>query len=391
MKQIALLFIISVLINLQGNAQNTFPSSGNAGIGTTSPASQLHLVSNVDHALTLTRSDGTYGFRILRNATEGNVYFQIGNGPNTWETKIKIGEGEGVNTKLLLNPDGGNVGIGTNSPLAKLHIEGRTYIKTDDDNVITFENTDNSWQYIEFKSNGVRKTWMGIDAVNNFRIGKQTGGSIVLEGANVGIGTSTPRSNIETIGAGRFSASATGSSLFIDGAGLDINTNYSNVRLVASSGNGSGYLQTKIDNWGGYFSWVTGSSSGDVEIMRIDATNRNVGIGTTNTGPYKLAVEGTIGARKVKVTQVNPWADYVFNDDYPLMSLKELDNYIHQHKHLPDVPTAAEVEKNGLDLGENQTVLLKKLEELTLYIIDQNKKLERLEKEITELKGKKNK
>src|ERR1035437_2693924 len=74
---------------------------GRIGIGTTSPLSQFHLASDVDHALTISRINGTYGFRIFRNAQEGSIYFQIGNTQNTWETKIKIGEGEGVNTKLI--------------------------------------------------------------------------------------------------------------------------------------------------------------------------------------------------------------------------------------------------------------------------------------------------
>lgn len=88
---------------------------GNVGIGITNPSSQLHIASDADHAFTISRNDGTYGFRIFRNAQSGNFYFQIGTGPNTWETKIKIGEGEGANTKLLLNPDGGNVLIGKTS------------------------------------------------------------------------------------------------------------------------------------------------------------------------------------------------------------------------------------------------------------------------------------
>jgi hypothetical protein len=100
-----------------------------------------------------------------------------------------------------------------------------------------------------------------------------------------------------------------------------------------------------------------------------------VGIGTTSPGSYKLAVEGTIGARRIKVTQA-AWADYVFDSAYQLTSLQEVEQFVQQNKHLPDVPSAAAIKKEGLDLGDNQAVLLRKIEELTLYIIEQNKRLE---------------
>jgi hypothetical protein len=117
------------------------------------------------------------------------------------------------------------------------------------------------------------------------------------------------------------------------------------------------------------------------KISRITVTTAgDVGIGTASPGPYKLAVEGTIGARKIKVTQATPWADYVFEEGYKLPTLTELEEYVLQNKHLPDVPSAKEIQKNGLDLGDNQAVLLKKIEELTLYIIDINKKLKNFQK-----------
>ncbi|AWO01985.1 hypothetical protein DLD77_09890 [Chitinophaga alhagiae] len=103
----------------------------------------------------------------------------------------------------------------------------------------------------------------------------------------------------------------------------------------------------------------------------------NVGIGTATPGSNKLAVEGTIGARKVKVTQ-NTWADFVLKPDYHLPSLCEVEQFIRQHQHLPNIPTEAEVEKDGLDIGEMNMRLLQKIEELTLYVIQQDKKLREL-------------
>jgi hypothetical protein len=110
-----------------------------------------------------------------------------------------------------------------------------------------------------------------------------------------------------------------------------------------------------------------------------------VGIGSVsvNESGYKLFVEHGVRTRKIKVDQ-QTWADYVFEKNYPLASLPEVEQYIQQHKHLPDVPSAKEVEANGLNLGDNQAVLLRKIEELTLYLIEQNKKLEELTRQLQE-------
>jgi hypothetical protein len=115
----------------------------------------------------------------------------------------------------------------------------------------------------------------------------------------------------------------------------------------------------------------------------------NVGIGTTNP-TQKLSVDGTVLARKVKVSQTpSDWPDYVFDSSYQLAPLHAVEKYIQQNKHLPEIPSAAEVKNNGIDLGDNQAVLLKKIEELTLYIIEQNKKLEAVCEEVKILKGNK--
>ena len=102
----------------------------------------------------------------------------------------------------------------------------------------------------------------------------------------------------------------------------------------------------------------------------------NLGLGTLNPGSYKLAVEGTIGARKVKVTQ-GSWADFVFHPDYKLPALSEVECFIKENKHLPEIPSAKDVERDGLDVGDMNRKLLQKIEELTLYIIELKKENER--------------
>jgi hypothetical protein len=99
----------------------------------------------------------------------------------------------------------------------------------------------------------------------------------------------------------------------------------------------------------------------------------SLGIGTTlasNPNNYKLAVNGTIGANEVIIeTSSSTWPDYVFEEDYPLMPLTDLESFLKQNKHLPGIPTAEEVEEKGQSLGEMNALLLKKVEELTLYVI----------------------
>lgn len=105
----------------------------------------------------------------------------------------------------------------------------------------------------------------------------------------------------------------------------------------------------------------------------------NVGIGTLSP-QAKLAVEGDILAKEIKVKTDITVPDYVFQDSYELASLEEVERYIKANKHLPEVPSAAEIKKDGLDLAQMNLLLLKKIEELTLYIIEQNKQLEKVRK-----------
>ena len=104
-----------------------------------------------------------------------------------------------------------------------------------------------------------------------------------------------------------------------------------------------------------------------------------------NTDPVKLWVNGKIKTRAIKVDPLN-WPDYVFSKNYDLPKLSDIENFIVKNKHLPEVPSAMEVGKEGVDLGKMNEVLLRKIEELTLYLIDQNKRLEKQQSEIDLLK-----
>ena len=125
------------------------------------------------------------------------------------------------------------------------------------------------------------------------------------------------------------------------------------------------------------------------EVFSIDSYQGRVKIGycNTNVDGYKLYVEEGILTEKVKVAvkDSEDWFDHVFNEDYKIMPITSLEAYININKHLPDVPTTAEVMKNGIDLGKMNGILLKKIEELTLYMIDMKKELDATKKAIIDL------
>jgi hypothetical protein len=105
---------------------------------------------------------------------------------------------------------------------------------------------------------------------------------------------------------------------------------------------------------------------------------------------YKMAVSGGIITEKVRVATNGTtfWADFVFDKSYKLRTLSEVAQYIKLNKHLPDVPSTAEVTQEGIDLANTQAILLQKIEELTLYVIEQDKKINQLNKKIRKLRRK---
>ena len=113
-------------------------------------------------------------------------------------------------------------------------------------------------------------------------------------------------------------------------------------------------------------------------------------VGLTLPTGYTMAVGGGIITEKVRVatTGTTFWADFVFDKNYKLRTLSEVSEYIKLNKHLPDVPSTADVNKDGIDLAQTQAILLQKVEELTLYVIEQNKKINRLEKKVKTLSKK---
>jgi hypothetical protein len=182
-----------------------------------------------------------------------------------------------------------------------------------------------------------------------------TGSNISYAAGNVGIGTASPSAKLNVYNSGP-------TQVIVGNPSTGTGGFTSLLMGTSADSNGYGYLQSIKSS---------GSALGDI-ILNKDGGN--VGIGTTQTDA-KLTVNGTVHTKEVKVDLNVPGPDYVFEKDYPLMSLEETKAYIDANKHLPEVPSAKEMEKNGVQLGEMNMLLLKKVEELTLYSIEQNQKL----------------
>jgi len=225
-------------------------------------------------------------------------------------------------------------------------------------------------------------------------------GSLALnEGAtgknNIAIGNNAGRRakgdfNI-SIGANSGKADGVGNNNMYIGYASGVGTiGDNNLFLGSWTGQGLGNISNKlyIDHAGD----ATGGFAGDVNTPLIygDFATHQVGIGTNDVGNYALAVKGHVVAEEVTINLYDAanggWPDYVFAEDYDLMPLTELETEIETLGHLPGVPSAEEVYENGHKVGEMDAILLEKVEELTLHLIDMNKAIEALQQSEKELR-----
>ncbi|WP_214228808.1 hypothetical protein [Pedobacter sp. B4-66] len=134
-------------------------------------------------------------------------------------------------------------------------------------------------------------------------------------------------------------------------------------------------LLPMTNDWSLYVGNSHNSNGANIAIKALE--NGNVGIGTA-TPNAKLAVNGNIRAHEIKV-ETSGWPDYVFAKDYQLPTLQETEQHIKEKGHLQGIPSATEVKTNGVNLGEMDAKILQKVEELTLYLIEQDKKIKQLQ------------
>lgn len=213
---------------------------------------------------------------------------------------------------------------------------------------------------------------------------------------NVGIGTTTPAAKLQVVGSFFLNRP----SLMQDGGNTIGITSASYFAIAPSdlSSTNNSYISlsfptaTTFRIGTDYDGHLGTGTYRDIEFGRsgfapylVIKDGGNVGIGTTAPGSNKLAVEGTIGARAVKVTLTSPWPDYVFTEKYSQISLANLEAFIAINKHLPNIPTANEVNRDGVDLGQMTTKLLEKIEELTMYVVELKKENDKNSEELRKL------
>jgi len=291
-------------------------------------------------------------------------------------------------------PTSGNVGIGTTNPQTSLDVNGNiraSYSGADIGGSITIANPTKT-------GNGQASSWCIYNMSGGYNnslqfwaydnVGCTSGGLCnnrftLMDNGNVGIGTTSPQTLLNVnVGAGGSNGLA---GVRIGGLGnyesleLGIDGDYDG--MIRCYGNNLNYYaghwkvkgiaatENHSHNW---YTSKAGSTNWSIIKMTLNQDG-NLGIGTTNPA-YKLDVLGTIRAKEVLVN-LDGGADFVFEKDYKLLPIEHVANYVQKNKHLPDIPSANEMVKNGVSMGDMQVKLLQKVEELTLYAIQQNNKI----------------
>jgi hypothetical protein len=348
----------SVLINGQplaggGSSQwaasgsNVSFISGNVGIGTTTPNFKVQLAtSNSLDGLSLRHSNGAWAnffspsmtggaYNEITQPGDAGVIFGNDGGINTVSNGFVIAPHRGNTSGLRIN-NNGNVGIGITNSAYKLDVAGTI-------------NATNILINGQPLAGGGSSQW----ATN--------GNNISYAAGNVGIGTTSPSAKLNVYNSNNKTEVIIGNPSTATGGFTSL--------LMGTSADTNGF---------GYIAAIksSGTAYGDVILNPLGG---NVGIGTTQTDA-KLTVNGTVHTKEVKVDLSVPGPDYVFEPTYDLKPLAEIETYIKENKHLPEVPSAKEMEKNGVQLGEMNMLLLKKVEELTLHLIEQQKEIAELKK-----------
>ena len=301
-------------------------------------------------------------FKILRN---GNQIGAIGtDGLN--KLQFFTGSTSSTNTSRLTIDSYGRIGIGVSSPLKKLHLLNNSSFEA---GIIESPNQAGSnLRYID-------NTGKAIE------IGSQYGDAVIRTNSTIRI---VAKSDTGDVGIGIPNPSTK----------LDVNGIISSRNEIRSISSNPAILLNESDVTDK--NWHLQVNGGDLKFYEVnDARNSWNQKMIIKSGSGNMAIYGKLEAKEIKVTNT-PTADFVFEEDYHLPTLKSIEKHIKEKKHLPEIASAKEMEKNGVNVGNFQIQLLQKIEELTLYTIDQekeirelkkrNSKIEKQQKEIEELK-----
>jgi hypothetical protein len=301
-----------------------------------------------------------------------------------------------------LNPSG-NVGIGTTSPAHQLSVHGVIGVGPDE---IPIQETNfgygGSYRVLRIgQDQALRSLALNINPLTvpggqfsghgQILIGQR---SVLAPNAAMSdwVGVLRAHNNRVQVGGQMSSGElAAGSGLTVSNetGHVGVGTANPGAKLVVSDGGAIGFEFSPNNSTNSALMEAYDRSSGTYKNLRILSANTflndqggNVGIGTTNP-THKLAVNGTIKAKEV-IVETTGWSDYVFADGYALQPLSEVEAHIKTNKRLPGIPSAAQVAEQGVSIGDMQAKLLAKVEELTLHIIAQEKKIAALEAKVAQ-------